>query len=175
MFGRTDQPTIAPMVRIPFVLGLAPTPLRAQKRACLAAADERVLSVLEIIARDLEKPHSVKHLAAGLRLSPSRLEHLFKKETGRTVKAFVRDARITQAKNMLQDPTLRIKEVAAAVGYADVSNFAHDFRKQYDQSPSQSRSPSLHDASLPSAPRRVPRGGGPDSRFHQQIAGFTNK
>ena len=156
MFSRTDQPTIAPIVRIPFVLGLAPTPQRAQKSACLAAADERVLSVLEIIASDLEKPHSVKHLAAGLRLSPSRFEHLFKKETGRTVKAFVREARITQAKNMLQDPTLRIKEVAAAVGCADASHFSRDFKKQYGRPPSQSRTPSFRHPSIPSSPRRGP-------------------
>jgi AraC-like DNA-binding protein len=47
-----------------------------------------------------------------------------------------------RAKNLLQDPTLRIKEVAAAVGYADVSDFSRDFRKEYGQSASQSRSPS---------------------------------
>ncbi len=156
MFSRTDQPTIAPIVRIPFVLGLAPAPQRGQKRTCLTAADERVLSVLEIIASDLEKPHSVKHLAAGLRLSSSRLEHLFKKETGRKLKAFVREARITQARNMLQDRTLRIKEVAAAVGCADASHFSRDFKKQYGRPPSQSRSPSLHHPSIPSSPRRGP-------------------
>jgi transcriptional regulator GlxA family with amidase domain len=49
-----------------------------------------------------------------------------------------------RAKNLLQDLTLRIKEVAAAVGYADASNFSRDFRKQYGRSPSQSRSPSHH-------------------------------
>jgi AraC-like DNA-binding protein len=43
---------------------------------------------------------------------------------------------------MLKDPTLRIKEVAAAVGYADASDFARDFKKEYGQSPSQSRRPS---------------------------------
>jgi hypothetical protein len=46
---------------------------------------------------------------------------------------------MARAKDLLQDHTLRIKEVAAAVGYADASDFTRDFRKQYGESPSQSR------------------------------------
>ena len=50
---------------------------------------------------------------------------------------------MTRAKELLEDPTLRIKEVAAAVGYWDASDFTHLFRKQYGRPPSQSRRPSL--------------------------------
>lgn len=142
MSRHAEPPTIAPIVRNPFVFGLASAPLRVRARGGPTALDARILSVLETVARELEKPQLVKHLAAKLRLSPSRLEHLFKKETGQGFKTFLRAARMSRAKNMLQDPTLRIKEVAAAVGYADVSDFSRDFRKQYGQSPSQSRSPS---------------------------------
>jgi AraC family transcriptional regulator of arabinose operon len=120
----------------------------------LTALDARVLSVLEIVAREFDKPQSVTALAARMRLSPSRLEHHFKAQTGQGFKAFLRAARMTRARIMLKDLTLRVKEVAAAVGYADVSDFARDFRKRYGQSPSQSRSPS-------------------DSRFDQQIADLT--
>ena len=96
------------------VFGLASAPLRVHARGGPAAMDARVLSVLEIVPRELEKPQSVQCLAARLRLSPSRFEHLFKKETGQGFKTFLRATRMSRAKNMLQDPTLRIKEVAAA-------------------------------------------------------------
>ena len=33
-----------------------------------------------------------------------------------------------RAKEMLQDPTLRIKETATAVGYADLSDFTRYFK-----------------------------------------------
>jgi AraC family transcriptional regulator of arabinose operon len=56
--------------------------------------DARIVRVLEIVAHDLEKPHSLKLLAAQLRLSPSRFEHLFRKETGRAFKTFLRAARM---------------------------------------------------------------------------------
>lgn len=142
MVSHVDRPIIAPVVRNAFVLGLPSGLLPAHSRGGLTAADARVLSVLEIVARELEKPQLVKRLAARLRLSPSRFEHLFKKETGQGFKSFLRAARMTRAKYMLQDPRLRIKEVATAVGYADASDFTRDFRKEYGQSPSQSRSPS---------------------------------
>jgi len=151
MADHLDCQTIARIVRSEFDVGLASAPPRAPDSGGLTALDARVLSVLEIVAREFDKPLSVKVLAARLRLSPSRLEHLFKAQTGQGLKTFLRAARMTRAKIMLKDPTLRIKEVAAAVGYADVSHFTRDFRKQYGQSPSQSRSPS-------------------GSRFGQQIA-----
>jgi two-component system response regulator YesN len=108
----------------------------------LSAGDARILSVLERVTRELEKPQLVKHLATQLRLSPSRFEHLFKEETGQGFKAFLRASRMSKAKNMLHDPTLRVKEVAAAVGYASVPNFIRDVRKQYGHAPSRLRSPS---------------------------------
>jgi two-component system response regulator YesN len=91
----------------------------------------------------------VKRLAAQLRLSPSRFEHLFKNQTGQGFKAFLLAARMTKARNMLRDRTLRIKEVAAAVGYANVSNFIRDFTKHYGESPSRSRSSSLGGFMIP--------------------------
>jgi len=124
------------------ILGFASSSLRVHVGVRMAAMDARILSILAIVTRELEKPQLVRHRAGQLRLSPSRFEHLFKKETGQAFKAFVRANRMTRAKDMLQDPTLRIKEVAASVGYSDVSNFAHDFRKQYGQPASGSRSPS---------------------------------
>jgi transcriptional regulator GlxA family with amidase domain len=142
MLRHTEQSKLTPTDPNPFVLGLASTPQRVRALRGPRVMDARIVRVLEIVARELEKPHSVKLLAAQLRLSPSRFEHFFKKETGQTFKAFVQTVRMKRAKKMLQDPTLRIKEIAAAAGYPDVSNFTHYFRKQYGESPSQSRSPS---------------------------------
>jgi transcriptional regulator GlxA family with amidase domain len=135
-----------------------------------------VRSVLNVVLRELEKPQSVQRIAAQVGLSPSWFEHIFKKETGHTFKVFLRTTRLAKAKDMLRDSALRVKEVAAAVGYADASDFAHDFRRQYGQSPSQLRKP-------PGPPlgvggrvvRASPKPPTPNSRFHQQKAGSTNK
>jgi len=134
---------------------------RAHQRAPLVDDDLRERRERRRIARDLEKPQSVKYFAAQLRLSASRFEHLFKDQTGLAFKAFLLAARMTRAKNMLKDRTLRIKEVAAAVGYANVSNFIRDYTKRYGESPSQSRSSSLRDSLIPFSSRRGVPGGGP--------------
>lgn len=102
--------------------------------------DARVKKATEIIAREIDKPPSVKDLAEQLRLSPSRFQHLFKKHTGQAVKKFIRAVRMANASDMLRDPTRRVKEVAAAIGYPNSSSFSHDFRKHYGESASKLRS-----------------------------------
>ncbi len=138
MFRHTDQPKTS-SVDHPFVFGPASVPLPVHVTGGPTVVDARVLAVLETVAREPEKPHSVKSLAALVHLSPSRLEHLFKEETGLTIKAFLGATRMATAKEMLRSTALRVKEVAAAVGYANHSNFAHDFRKRYGRPPSQTR------------------------------------
>jgi len=149
MAAHAAPPLVPPVARNARVPGLGSVSPRRRDRIGLAAADARILGVLEVVTRELEKPQSVKRLAAQLRLSPSRFEHLFKNQTGQGFKAFLLAARITKAKDMLKDRTLRIKEVAAAVGYANVSNFTRDFKKYYGESPSRSRGSSLRDYPIP--------------------------
>ena len=103
--------------------------------------DSRVEAVLEIAARKIAEPLLVNKLAPLVYLSPSHFEHLFKKETGQAFKTFVRGLRMIKARDMLADRTMRVKLVAAAVGYSDASDFTRDFRKCYGHSPSQARSP----------------------------------
>jgi len=155
MVGHADPPLVALAARNARVLRPALVPPRRHGSNGRAAADARILGVLEVVARELEKPQAVKRHAAMLRLSPSRFEHLFKSQTGQGFKAFLLAARITKAKDMLRDRTLRIKEVAAAVGYANVSNFIRDFTKYYGDCPSRSRSSSLGDFLIPSDRRRA--------------------
>ncbi|HXX24510.1 MAG TPA: helix-turn-helix transcriptional regulator, partial [Terriglobia bacterium] len=159
MVEHADRPTIAPAARAAFHVELASGLLPLHRRNAVTAMDARVLRVLKTIARDLGKPQTVKGLAAQLRLSPSRLEHLFRKQTGRGIKAFVRESRLAKAAELLEDPTLQIKEVAAAVGYANVSNFIRDYTRRYGESPSQSRSSPLHDSLISFSSRRGLRGG----------------
>ena len=163
MFRQAHRQTTAPVARNAFVLGLPSGPLPADSRGGFTATDPRVLRVLEIVGREFDKPLSVKILAAQLGLSPSRLEHFFKQQTGQPFKTLLRAVRMAKAKDALQDPTLRIKVVAAAVGYPDVSNFAHDFSKLYGRSPSRSRT-------SPPGASMVARGSQPLSHGHPFIA-----
>jgi len=82
---------------------------------------------------------SLTSAAAAAFLSPNYLAHLIKKETGRTFVEWVTERRLTRAKELLADDSLRIKEIAFLVGYRDEAYFARRFRLSVGQSPSHFR------------------------------------
>lgn len=85
----------------------------------------------------MESEPSVKfsELAEMVRLSESRLRHLFKKETGITYKQVIRDFRMRKAEELLRTTFFNVKEIATEVGLSD-SQFARDFQNMYGMSPS---------------------------------------
>ena len=87
----------------------------------------------------LETGVRMGELAARLGLSRSRFEHLFKAQTGATFRRYVRTTRLTRAKALLQDPCLRVKEVAWRCGYANTSSLTRGFEREYGLSPSDYR------------------------------------
>jgi AraC family transcriptional regulator of arabinose operon len=107
--------------------------------------DPRVSIVLEITRRKFDRPLLVRDLAARLRISPSRLEHLVKQEVGQSLKSYLRGVRMAKAGDMLNDPAIRIKEVAASVGYTDACNFSRDFKKHHGVPPSRIRDHAIAD------------------------------
>jgi len=84
----------------------------------------------------LETGVRVGDLAARLGLSRSRFEHLFKVQTGTTFRRYVRTTRLARARVLLQDPRLRVKEVASRCGYANTSSLTRGFECEYGLSPS---------------------------------------
>lgn len=102
--------------------------------------DPRIRAVLKIMEANFDEPLSVKQIAERVCLGPSRLEHLLKRETGQGFKTHIKEMRLTKAKERLSDQALRIKQVAASVGYRYTPNFTRDFRKRFGKTPSQYRS-----------------------------------
>ncbi|MBR3893930.1 MAG: helix-turn-helix transcriptional regulator [Clostridia bacterium] len=58
---------------------------------------------------------------------PDYLNSIFRKETGKTVCVYLRGVRIEKAKKLLLDTDLRVKEIAAAVGFRDEHYFMRAF------------------------------------------------
>jgi AraC-like DNA-binding protein len=101
--------------------------------------DSRVQDVLLLLDADLSTPPRVSLLAASVGLCPSRLEHLFRHELRKSIRAYVRHRRLLSAARMLTRSHERISTIAFRVGYNDVSNFNHAFKKQFGQSPREYR------------------------------------
>lgn len=103
----------------------------------IATRDPRVLRALELFEKNA--PAHVSDVAADLNLSPSRFRHLFKQELGLSPKHYLKLTRLKQAKKLLENSFLRVKEVTTIVGANDVSHFSRDYKALYRQTPSQTR------------------------------------
>jgi AraC family transcriptional regulator of arabinose operon len=97
--------------------------------------DPRIAAVIERMRSELPQPLSVAELAAGVNLSPSRLIHLFRAETGVPPARYLRDLRLGRARADLQRTFLSVKQVMFQVGFSDPSHFSRAFKLRYGVSP----------------------------------------
>jgi AraC-like DNA-binding protein len=105
---------------------------RKSRRDALARVSRYVR---ENLARRITLP-----AAAAADLSPNYLAHLIKKETGKSLTDLVTERRMERAQELLAHTTLRIGEVASAVGFEDEAYFARRFRQRFRLAPRDYRS-----------------------------------
>mgnify|MGYP001163755820 FL=1 len=89
------------------------------------------------ITRDLAAAVSVAQLADAGGMTESRLNSLFKHETGKSCADFIRSRRMEYARELLASREFTVKQVAVAVGFNHVSNFSRSYRDWYGESPAQ--------------------------------------
>jgi AraC family transcriptional regulator, arabinose operon regulatory protein len=106
-------------------------------RSIVSAKDIRIRKILSRIE---ETPAvSVQELARLVKLSSSRLGHLFKAETGLELRHFLLNAKLERAAGLLRDTDMQIKEISHTVGYHHVPSFDRVFRKKFNLSPADYR------------------------------------
>ncbi|MUT64398.1 helix-turn-helix domain-containing protein [Paenibacillus sp. NEAU-GSW1] len=101
-----------------------------------SSVDPRVEETLHHISQQLSEPFTVEQLARTVGVSPSRLSHLFKQQTGRSIIDTVNRMRIEQAALMLEHTNRTAYEVCGDVGFHNYNHFINQFRKHYSTSPS---------------------------------------
>ena len=101
--------------------------------------DHRVKEAIELLETDLKAKRRADHVARQLGLSVSRLQHLFKLETGTTLIRYQQGVRIERACRLLEETHLSVKQIVSEVGAGDTSHFIRDFRKVQGLSPKRYR------------------------------------
>ncbi|HYU25102.1 MAG TPA: helix-turn-helix transcriptional regulator [Thermoanaerobaculia bacterium] len=101
--------------------------------------DRRVEAVLLRIAAEWQRDLRVADLAASVNLGPSRLEHLFKESVRMSIREMLHRRRMSEAARLLVTTYARVSEISYNVGFRDVSNFNHAFRKEFSVSPREYR------------------------------------
>jgi transcriptional regulator GlxA family with amidase domain len=100
--------------------------------------DRRIQAALEIMHLS-HRNLRMAELAQSVNLSIWHFTHLFKTETSFSPKRYMRNLRMKQAGELLQESFLSVKEIAAKVGLGDRSHFSRDFKIMNGQSPSNYR------------------------------------
>ena len=90
---------------------------------------ERVERATRFNHEHLAEPIDVDQLAELAGLSPSHLTRLFREHTGHAPMDYLRRARVQQARQLLGDVDLSIKEIAARVGFDDPYHFSKTFHR----------------------------------------------
>jgi len=105
--------------------------------------DPRIKVALQIMGETSVKEITIAHVAQVIGLSPSRFEHILKEATGRPFRRHIRSIRIKQAKLLLHDLHLSLKQIAYMTGYSSPASFSRAFRNTVRRSPSEYRLASL--------------------------------
>ena len=101
--------------------------------------DARVAQAMRILSASMQEPITIGDLAAAVGLSVSRLSHLFKEETGRSVLDTLNQMRLEQAALLMTHAGRTASEAAIDVGFQSYNHFAALFRKLYHAAPTHYR------------------------------------
>lgn len=92
------------------------------------------------IAQHIHEPElGLKEIAAQVNFSAAYLNVVFRTEIGMTVKQYLIDSRIREAKRLLKDPAVRISEIALRCGYSNSNYFAKAFKESTGLTPGEYR------------------------------------
>lgn len=87
-----------------------------------------VLDVFRFIDERYRRPIGLRDVARAVGRSPAYLTSMVRRETGRPIVAWIAERRMAEARRLLVTTDRTLSEVAAAIGYDDVSYFIRRFR-----------------------------------------------
>lgn len=94
-----------------------------------------VAAAMTQLEDDLARPLQLAELASKVGVSISHLGALFAEQCGCSPMRYLQERRLERARWLLDNPYLRIHEVAQACGYEDVNYFVRLFRRRFGQPP----------------------------------------
>ena len=101
--------------------------------------EQRIRAVIALLEEQLHRDLTLEEMARHVNLSPSRLRHLFKEETGMSPARFLKTLRLKRAKGLIEGTFLNLKQIMDRVGIKDRRHFAKDFKKAYGLGPAEYR------------------------------------
>ncbi|QJD86931.1 helix-turn-helix domain-containing protein [Cohnella herbarum] len=97
--------------------------------------DARIEHTLRLLSLTMKEEVRIVDLAASVGLSPSRLSHLFKQETGESIVEHLNRMRLRQAALLMQHMGRSATEASLDVGFNNYNHFAELFHRTYGVRP----------------------------------------
>jgi AraC family transcriptional regulator of arabinose operon len=108
-------------------------------------SDARVRAAVQYIERSVRAGQSISlaTLARTVNLSPSRLRHLIKEQTGIPPAEYLHNLRMQYARELMETTFLSVKQVRSGVGFSDGSNFSRAFKRAWGSPPTEYRAKAM--------------------------------
>lgn len=104
-----------------------------------AEQDEIIRVIKNYIASNLDDDFRRNDLAAMVHLNPDYLTRIWKKNTGITLKEYIIQQKMEEAKRLLQNTSLPVSLIAAKLGYSNFSYFSYLYKKTMGTQPQNDR------------------------------------
>jgi len=114
-------------------------PVKNGKVSPLKKKDIYIKKTIEFIESNYSTKISVEEMAARIGLNRKYLSTLFKETLNISLQDFLIQYRLNKARELMINPNLSIGEIAISVGYNDMFQFSHAFKKLNGLSPSDFR------------------------------------
>ena len=111
----------------------------ARPKMSTRVRDRRVQIVRVLLESSFDRKLGLREMGAQVNLSPWRLAHLFKSETGMSPQRYLTLVRLQRAKDHLINSFLPVQQIGAAVGIPNPSHFTKSFKAAYGMTPVQYR------------------------------------
>ncbi|WP_367184142.1 GlxA family transcriptional regulator [Devosia sp.] len=112
---------------------------RMDMRTRLGVADPKLLRIISLMERSIERPLTIAEFARGVALSPRQLERLFLKHLGTSPNRHYIKIRLDHASHLLRQTRMPILDVAMASGFSSASYFSQSYLDHFGHSPSSER------------------------------------
>ncbi len=101
--------------------------------------DENVIFLLKYMQENFSTV-TLSSLAEFFNYSERQIQRIIKKSTGMSFSENIQKLKMKRASQLLRDPDKPISEIAEELGYSDVGNFRHVFKKYFGSTPVEYRS-----------------------------------
>ncbi len=118
-------------------------------------SDPNIMFILNYILAHYQTL-SLHELASFFHYSERQLTRILKDYTGKSFTAVIQEIRLQRACELLCNPDLPIAEIAAHVGYSNVSYFYRIFKNRHHMSPADYRREHARYSSMTSVPATIP-------------------